>query len=198
QNTGGTKFLQDALSTTSILPSEHNPYEISSTLFEFDSTLTPSDDQHNSETVSSEPNSNIPAKRLHCINDSQTYEFEFNELSFNLHEKQSLNRKNASISACSPHEIFCHDATIFEIATCVANHPEILSMANMMHKNKQISWKQPFEEFTLREPSVLPPNQNKEKPSIGEMALETRLQIWLEELKCLFLRTCNPSQTIFD
>ncbi|CAG8794324.1 7996_t:CDS:2, partial [Racocetra persica] len=111
-----------------------------------------------------------------------------------LHKEQSPSRANAFLEDdeynYSTKQPFTPNATVFEIATFVADHPV---MANMIHQSKQKRW-DTSEEFSLRDPSL--PNQ--EPRSIKESTLESRLRIWLEELKCLFLRTRNPSQAAFD
>ncbi|CAG8810777.1 29053_t:CDS:2, partial [Racocetra persica] len=71
-----------------------------------------------------------------------------------------------------PPDVFRQNASMFEIAKSIADHPNLLSMAYMIYKNK--------ESF------------------IKESSQEVRLRIWLEELKCLFLRTRNPSQLAID
>jgi hypothetical protein len=41
-----------------------------------------------------------------------------------------------------PRDIFHQNATVYEIAIFVANHPQILSMANNIYKSKQTNWNQ--------------------------------------------------------
>ncbi|CAG8558499.1 16132_t:CDS:2 [Racocetra persica] len=98
------------------------------------------------------------------------------------------------ILAFSSYNLFYQDATVFEIATFIADHPNILSMANMIYRSKQTKWNQSStsKELLLGELSTL------SDQSIKESTLEARLRIWLEELKCLFLRNRNLSQTTFD
>ena len=67
------------------------------------------------------------------------------------------------------HNPFSQDITVFEIATFIANHPEILSIANMIYKSKRTNWNEPL---SLEASSVLLTNQSKNKRLTKKSSLE--------------------------
>ncbi|CAG8560115.1 8100_t:CDS:2 [Dentiscutata erythropus] len=153
-----------------------------------------------SSTSISETNSGILGKPQYTNRSffAPDYEFKSIGLNFSLYKEHMTTFLDDDEDNYSVNQLFASDATVFEIATKVANRPEILHIANMIYQSKQQRWDQPStsQEFPFREQSTSLPNP--EQLSIKESTLEVRLRIWLEELKCLFLRTQNPSQAAFD
>jgi hypothetical protein len=73
-----------------------------------------------------------------------------------------------------PDDIFRQNATVFEIANFVAEHPEILSTANMIHQSKRTSWNKPSasKEPLFGELQTLIQNEDNKQPAIKESTFE--------------------------
>ncbi|CAG8614782.1 6592_t:CDS:2, partial [Racocetra fulgida] len=216
------KHLNKTLSTTPILSRQHTPEisrspseasstsilsdqsnsEVGITSFEVNGVSNQQNSETSTQALDLKPIYDVfDQPWLQCTADpipfSQTYELESTS---DLYEEQYPRRTSTFLDTTNqpftltlgPVNIFRQDVSVFEIATFVADHPEILSMANMIHQSKQRSWDQSsvLKEHLIREQSTLSQNQNKEQQLISESTLE--------ELKCLFLRTRNPVQMAFD
>jgi len=68
--------------------------------------------------------------------------------------------------------------------TFIADHPEILSIANMIHQSKKTSWNKPsiFKELLFTLTSTFLQNQDKEEQTIKESTLEVCAYIFLYKI----------------
>ncbi|CAG8543865.1 14987_t:CDS:2 [Racocetra fulgida] len=166
----------------SILSDQPNS-EIGGTLSEVNKSYSQQNSEISIQAVNSKPNSDVSnQQQIHRTTDpisySQTYDIDI-ESSSNLLEEQFTGLTNTFLTTTN-HPSTSY-ATMFKIAAFVADHPDILSTANMIHQSKQRSWNQHMpKELLTREPLTPLSNQDNEKQSISESTLE------------------NPSQTAFD